>query len=69
MGIKKVRELIAVSKDSIGVSYGLKSAMFRLYQLIEELELTEKQLQNTELRMEKELNLRREFAFYLKTIT
>jgi transposase len=56
VGIKKVRELIKVAEESIGVDYGLESAKLRLNMLIDELELIEKQLDEVESAMEKMLN-------------
>jgi len=44
VGIKKVRELIATAKSSIGVEYGMLSARLRLSQLLEDLERYERQL-------------------------
>jgi len=52
VGIKKVRELIVAAKDSIGVRNGLDTARFRLRWLLEELELYENQLNETEQAME-----------------
>jgi len=56
VGIKKVRELIEASKDSIGVDYGLVSANQRLSQLLDELEMVEKHLSHTEASMEQLLS-------------
>lgn len=55
VGIKKVRELIVVAKDSIGVNYGLESTKLKIGLLIEELELIEKQLEEVEHAMKKML--------------
>jgi len=55
VGIKKVRQLISIAKDSIGVSYGLKAAKMRISWLLDELELIEKQLCEVELAMENAL--------------
>jgi transposase len=52
VGMKKVRELLAVSEESIGVSYGSESAAMRLRFLVEELDLLEKQLEQIEESME-----------------
>jgi len=52
VGMKKVRELIEASKVSIGVEYGLVSAKQRLGQLLDELEMVERHLSNTESSME-----------------
>jgi len=52
VGIKKVRELTEVAKDSIGVGYGMTSAKQRLGQLLDELEMVERHLSNTEASME-----------------
>ena len=56
VGIKKVRELICAAKGSIGVRYGLNAAKLRLSCLIDELELAENQLDETERAMEAALN-------------
>ena len=55
VGLKKVRELISVAKDSIGVKYGLDAAKMRLGWLLDELELLEKQLVDVEHAMESAL--------------
>ena len=55
VGMKKVRQLIAIAKESIGVDYGLESAKFRLNFLLDELTLIEKQLEEVEKAMEKML--------------
>jgi transposase len=55
VGIKKVRELMAAAKDSIGVQYGLETAKMRLGWLLDELELAERQLCEVEQAMETEL--------------
>ena len=52
VGIKKVRELIHVAENSIGVRYGLAAAKMRLNWLLDELELAEKQLSEVEQAME-----------------
>jgi transposase len=52
VGQKKVRQLIEVAANSIGVEYGLKSAKLKLEILLEELELVEKQLAEVEASME-----------------
>ena len=52
VGIKKVRELMSVAKDSIGVQYGLEASKMRLGWLLDELELAEKQLREIERAME-----------------
>ena len=44
IGSKKVKLLMAVAEESIGVGYGIGSSKFRLWQLIDELEMIEKQL-------------------------
>ena len=53
VGIQKVRKLIATAEASIGVGYGMDSCKLRLGQLIEELEMMEKQLNEIEQSMEK----------------
>ena len=55
VGMKKVRELMAAAKDSIGVQNGLAAAKMRLGWLLDELELHEKQLDAVEQAMETEL--------------
>lgn len=52
VGMKKVRELMDVAKDSIGVQYGLAAARMRLTWLLDELELLEKQLVEVEQALE-----------------
>ena len=52
VGMKKVRELISIAKDSIGVQNGLDAAKMRLGWLLDELELAEKQLREVEQAME-----------------
>jgi transposase len=44
VGIKKVRQLIETAKISIGVEYGLKTAMLEMKVLLERLEQNEQQL-------------------------
>ena len=53
VGIKKVRQLIDAARNSIGVRNGLEATGFRLRWLLEELELYEKQLCETEQAMER----------------
>ena len=53
VGNKKVKLLISVAKGSVGVRYGIESSKFRLRQLIDELEMIEKQLAEIEELMEK----------------
>jgi transposase len=55
VGMKKVRELIQSSKDSIGVEYGIKSTNLRLQMLLEELEVIEAQIAKLEISMERRL--------------
>ena len=52
VGMKKVRELVAAAEDSIGVAYGQSTAKMRISHLVEELELLEKQITETEQQME-----------------
>jgi transposase len=56
VGIKKVRELIETARTSVGVTYGLESARLRLEQLLDELEMVEKQLFGIETSMEQKLS-------------
>jgi transposase len=51
VGEKKACQLVKVAKESIGVDYGEYSAVFKIRQLVEELELLERQL----LAIEKEM--------------
>ena len=55
VGIKKVKQLINTAETSIGVEYGMEAAKMRLYWLLEELELMEKQLSEVEQAMESSL--------------
>ena len=55
VGIKKVRELIGVAKESIGVDCGLRSANLRLSMLLEELEMHESHIAKIENSMERRL--------------
>jgi len=48
VGIKKVQQLIATAKESVGVRYGLEAARMRLRMLLEELELIERHLREIE---------------------
>jgi transposase len=56
VGIKKVRQLISTAETSVGVEYGLEAAKMRLGWLIDELELTEKQLEHAEQAMDNVLH-------------
>ena len=53
IGIKKVRALLAEAEKSVGVKYGMESTRLRLGQLVEELEMLERQLAEIESAMEK----------------
>ena len=55
VGIKKVKQLIAVANDSIGVEYGQLSTKLKLVGMLDELELIEKQLETLEKSMEEML--------------
>ena len=55
VGKKKVRELMEVAHDSIGVGYGLAATKLRLGLLLDELELLETQLHKVEAAMEEAL--------------
>ena len=57
IGQKRVEQLFQAAKDSIGVTYGMKSARLKLTLLIQELELLEKQLEQLEQAMEQSLTL------------
>jgi transposase len=52
VGLKKIRELMAAAKESIGVRHGLDAARMRMAWLLDELELLEKQLDEIEQAME-----------------
>ena len=52
VGIKKVRQLIEVAAESIGVEYGLESTKLKLLIMLSELELAEKHLSDLEMSME-----------------
>lgn len=51
VGLKKVRQLIEIAKDSVGVRYSLEAAKMRLGWLLDELELVERQLCEVERAM------------------
>jgi transposase len=51
VGMKKVRQLIEAAGNSVGVDYGLESAKLKLWILLDELELVEKQLAKVEATM------------------
>ncbi len=55
VGIKKVRELISLATESVGVDYGIESSHQRLIGLIEELEAIERRLASIEASMEEKL--------------
>jgi len=55
VGMKKVQQLIATAKESIGVQNGLNAARMRLKFLLEELDLLENQLYEIEQSMEQAL--------------
>lgn len=55
VGKKKADQLLEAAQSSIGVDYGEEAAAFRIRQLMEELELVEKQLEAVENEMEKAL--------------
>lgn len=51
MGRKKAHQLVEAAKESIGVDYGEKTALFKIKQLMEELELVVRQLDELEKEM------------------
>jgi transposase len=53
VGYQKVKQLIQAAEESVGVDYGIQSSKFRLRQLVDELEMIEKQLSEIEETMEK----------------
>jgi transposase len=57
IGQKRVEKLFEAAKNSIGITYGIKSAQLKLTLLIQELELLEKQLDQLEQAMEQALTL------------
>jgi len=56
VGIRKVRQLIAVAEVSVGVRYGMEAAKMRLCWLLDELELIKRQLGELEQAMEQALH-------------
>ncbi|MFZ2539342.1 MAG: IS110 family transposase [Oscillospiraceae bacterium] len=56
VGRKKAQQLVEAAKDSIGVDYGECAAYFKIQQMINELELINKQLDELEVEMEKALD-------------
>ena len=57
IGQKRVEKLFKAAKDSIGVTYGIKSAFLKLTLLLEELKLLERQLFHLQNAMEEALSL------------
>lgn len=55
VGRKKAQQLVDAAIDSIGVDYGEYAAKFRLQQMMEELELIQKQLDELEIEMKNSL--------------
>lgn len=55
VGKKKANQLFEAAQSSIGVDYGEEAATFRIRQLMEELELVERQLEAVESEMENAL--------------
>lgn len=55
VGRKKANQLVKTAKESVGVDYGEDAAAFRIKQLMQELELIEKQLDQVEEKMRKAL--------------
>ena len=55
VGIKRIRDLIEAAERSVGVKYGQQSAKMKLNWLLDELEMTERQLCEVEQAMEKAL--------------
>lgn len=51
VGRKHARRLIAAAEESIGVDYGEEAARFKLFGLMEELDLVERQIEELECRM------------------
>lgn len=67
VGRKKVEQLITAAENSIGVDYGESAATFKIQKLVEELELVNKQLEETEKEMASVLD-RIEIGKYLLSI-
>lgn len=67
VGRKKAEELVKAAKDSIGVDYGEYAARFKIQQMMEELELINKQLDEVEAEMKKALE-KTDVAKYLLSI-
>jgi transposase len=57
VGIKKVRQLIEAAETSVGVGYGNESAMLRLEQLLDELDMVERHTGRIESSMEQMLQV------------
>lgn len=55
VGRKKAEQLVGAARESIGVDYGENAARFKIQQLMEELELVNRQLDELEIEMEKAL--------------
>ncbi len=67
VGRKKVTALVEAAKTSVGVEYGESAARFRIQKLVEELELVDRQLAETEERMKDALD-KLEIGQYLLSI-
>lgn len=67
VGRKKVTELVKAAKETVGVDYGEASASFRIKKLVEELELVNRQLAQTEEQMKTMLE-QLEISKYLLSI-
>ena len=67
VGRKKVTELVEAAKETVGVDYGEAAATFRIQKLVEELELINRQLAETEAQMQTVLD-QLEISKYLLSI-
>lgn len=67
VGRKKAEQLVKAAKDSVGVDYGEEAARLKLFLLLEELELLEKQTEELEGKMAEMLR-ETDYAGYLLSI-
>lgn len=67
VGRKKAIQLVETAKESIGVDYGEYAARFKIQQMMEELELLKRQLEEVETKMEETLK-KTEVSEYLLSI-
>lgn len=67
VGRKKAKQLVETAKESIGVDYGEEAARLKLHQVLEELELLEKQTEELEEKMAEALQ-QTDYAGFLLSI-